>query len=71
MDCPAASGVRYISGIIHRCLCRFRRSPIALKLTFAHSWFATVSRVFLWDDPVVERLKDRPSAYTKRSLVQF
>ena len=32
MDRPAASCVNYISGIIHRCLCRFWRSPIALKI---------------------------------------
>ena len=32
MDCPAARCVNYISGIIHRCLCRFWRSPIALKI---------------------------------------
>ena len=32
MDCPADSCVNCIRGIIHRCLCRFWRSPIAMKL---------------------------------------
>jgi hypothetical protein len=32
MDCPVASCVNYISGIIHRCLCRFWRSPFALNI---------------------------------------
>jgi|SRR6185295_11737748 len=30
MDCAAASCIRYVSGISHRCLCEFWRSPIAL-----------------------------------------
>jgi hypothetical protein len=53
MDCPAASLVYHISGIIHRCFCRFWRSPIALKLIIILCWLATVSHAFLWNDQVV------------------
>jgi hypothetical protein len=30
MDCPAASCIRYLGSLSHRCLCKFWRSPFAL-----------------------------------------
>jgi hypothetical protein len=37
MDRHAAGCLRYNSGIIHRCLCRFWRSPIALNASYCLS----------------------------------
>ena len=42
MDCTAASLVYHLSGIIHRCFFRFRRSPIALKLIVILCRLATI-----------------------------